>query len=205
LKKSVVRHIGRGIGRDMVFVLGAMVHIPHLLLFYVSPHLIRQDMARYRQDNSSSVWLFLRLLIFVSEFRALFYYRIGLLRFLVQWIHPVRLNLYLLTPNIGGGLRLQHGFCTVVAAKKVGKNCWINQQVTIGYTNNFDAPVIGDNVTVNAGAIIIGNVSIGDNSIIGAGSVVTKDVPPNCTVVGNPAYIVRKDGVKTREVLIGRC
>ena len=51
---------------------------------------------------------------------------------------------------------------------------------------------IGNNVFVGVNAIILPNVTIGDNSIIGAGSVVTKDVPPNVVVAGNPARIIRE-------------
>lgn len=57
-------------------------------------------------------------------------------------------------------------------------------------------PVIGKNVRVATGAIVIGDVRIGDNVVIGAGAVVVKDVPDNCVVVGNPARIVKKDGIK---------
>ena len=55
-------------------------------------------------------------------------------------------------------------------------------------------PWLGDNVDVGANVVVIGGVRIGNNVKIGAGSVVTKDVPDNCTVVGNPARIIYKDG-----------
>ncbi len=51
--------------------------------------------------------------------------------------------------------------------------------------------VIGQNVWIGAGAIILPGVTIGNNSIVGAGSVVTKDVPSNTIVVGSPARILR--------------
>lgn len=54
--------------------------------------------------------------------------------------------------------------------------------------------VIGNNVMICAGSIVIGNVDIGDNVTIGAAAVVTKDVPDNCVVAGNPARIIKKDG-----------
>ena len=53
---------------------------------------------------------------------------------------------------------------------------------------------VGDNVWIGGGAIILGGVSIGENAVIGAGSVVTKDVPANAVVVGNPARVVRTVG-----------
>ena len=51
-------------------------------------------------------------------------------------------------------------------------------------------PHIGDNVFIGAGAKILGDIKIGNNVKIGANAVVTKDVPDNCTVVGNPAVII---------------
>ena len=73
----------------------------------------------------------------------------------------------------------------------IGKNCWINQQVTIGFTNDTDCPTFGDNVHICAGAIVVGTVHIGDNSTIGAGAVVVTDIPSNSVAVGVPAKVVR--------------
>ena len=52
--------------------------------------------------------------------------------------------------------------------------------------------VIGDDVWIGGGAIILAGVTVGDRSVIGAGSVVTRDVPSDVVVVGNPAKIVRR-------------
>ena len=57
-------------------------------------------------------------------------------------------------------------------------------------------PTLKDNVMVSAGAKIIGSFTIGENSKIGAGSVVLKEVPANCTVVGVPGRIVKRNNVK---------
>ena len=65
--------------------------------------------------------------------------------------------------------------------------------ITVGNSNN-GIPFIGDNVTVGCGAVIAGDIVVGDNVNIGANSVVVKNVPSNCTVVGNPAYIVKLNG-----------
>lgn len=57
----------------------------------------------------------------------------------------------------------------------------------------YNKPVyIGKNVWLGANVTILPGVTIGDNSIVGAGSIVTKDIEPNCIVVGNPAKILRK-------------
>ena len=97
------------------------------------------------------------------------------------------------TADIGGGLFIEHGFSTIISAKSMGENCWINQQVTIGYTNGQDSPIIGNNVRIGAGAIVIGNVYVGDDAVVGAGTVVTHDVPAKATIVGNkPLQIYKK-------------
>lgn len=147
------------------------------------------------------VWSFIQLMTFHPEFRSLFYYRIGWFSKTLHLLCCPMPTLYIYTEDIGPGLFIQHGFATVITARKIGRNCWINQQVTIGFTNNTDRPTIGDNVIIYAGAKILGDVKVGDNSIVGANAVVLKDVPENCTVVGVPAYIVRRNGVKMRESL----
>ena len=103
---------------------------------------------------------------------------------------PPLSSLYIWTQDIGGGLFIQHGFATVIAANKMGKHCFVNQQVTIGYKGD-KAPIIGDNVTVTCGAKILGGISIGNNVTVGANSVVVKDVPPDVTVAGIPSKIIR--------------
>ena len=72
---------------------------------------------------------------------------------------------------------------------RIGKNCWIYQNVTIGEVNK-KAPVIGDNCLIGAGAIVIGGVRIGNNVKIGAGAVVNGDVPDGCTVVAQPMRVI---------------
>ncbi len=79
---------------------------------------------------------------------------------------------------------------------QIGAGSVIYQNVTIGGARAGDGrraayPVIGRNVTLFAGAVVVGAVRIGDNCIIGANSVVTQDVPDNSTAVGAPARIVR--------------
>lgn len=58
--------------------------------------------------------------------------------------------LYIWCKDIGLGLFIQHGFSTVIAAKSIGENCWINQQVTIGHNGKDIHPTIGDNVRIRA-------------------------------------------------------
>ena len=91
-----------------------------------------------------------------------------------------------------------HGLGCVINGKTViGRNCNVFQNVTIGSRwkdgeCQGESPVIGDNVLIGAGAVILGDIKVGNNVRIGANAVVIKDVPDNCTVVGNPASIYRK-------------
>lgn len=86
----------------------------------------------------------------------------------------------------------------VSGAAKIGKNCVIFQNVTIGSvtlidSNSFGAPQIGDHVYIGAGAAIIGHVRIGNNVRIGANAVVYRDVPDNATVVAGEQRIIETD------------
>jgi serine O-acetyltransferase len=81
---------------------------------------------------------------------------------------------------------------------KVGKNCVIFNNVTIGSntlndSKGYGAPTIGNNVYIGTGAKIIGNVKIGNNVRIGANCVVTENVPANSTVVLPHSRIIKKN------------
>ena len=89
---------------------------------------------------------------------------------------------------------LPHGLNGIVISDraKIGKNCTILQQVTIGVRNfHGGAPTIGDNVLIGAGAKVLGEIFVGNGSKIGANAVVLEDVPEGATVVGNPGRIVK--------------
>jgi serine O-acetyltransferase len=193
---------------NIVTALSALRLLPHILLFYFASEreTIRADVQRWGQvfgfdADESLLWQFLWLLTMYPEYRNLFYYRTKRAGRPFYFLAPPMDTLFLPAHAIGPGLFLQHGFASVLLAKRIGANCWINQQVTIGSDHRSGAPVLEDNVTVNAGAKIIGNVTVGANSIVGANAVVVKNVPPNCTVVGVPARIVRRDGKRVDEAL----
>lgn len=108
-----------------------------------------------------------------------------------------------LNTQIDGVPTFPHGLTGVFisAGAKIGKNCVIFHQVTIGSNTLPDsrgkgAPVVGDNVYIGCGAKIIGNVHIGNNVRIGANCVVTQDIPDNATVVMEKPRIIVHDTPK---------
>ena len=152
----------------------------------------RMDLTRWKEIchiSGSDYSILSQLLWSHKEFRNLFIYRNshrGFFRYWIAfWYHPMD-TLFIETPEIGGGLFIQHGFSTMIAAKSIGENCWINQQVTIGYTSK-GCPVIGNNVMITCGAKVLGNITVGDGAIIGANAVVVKDVEPGAVMGGVPA------------------
>jgi serine O-acetyltransferase len=100
--------------------------------------------------------------------------------------------------RLGRGLFIDHGMGIVIGeTAEVGENVSLLQGVTLGGTSTRREkrhPTLLDNVTVGAGAKIIGAITIGENSRVGAGSVVVRDVPPNAVVVGVPGRVTYKDG-----------
>ena len=98
--------------------------------------------------------------------------------------------------TIGNGFFIDHGMGVVIGETTIiGDNVTIYQGVTLGGTGKDSGkrhPTIGNNVTIGAGAKVLGPITIGDHVKIGAGSIVLKDVPAECTVVGNPGRIVKR-------------
>lgn len=122
----------------------------------------------------------------LPEFRTLVHYRLRCAPL------PVRLILYvvyrppaypkLVADRIGPALFIQHGVGTIVSAESIGSHCWINHQVSIGYTAK-GRPTLGDRVWVAAGAIVLGPITLHDGATVGANATVMHDVAAGETVV----------------------
>jgi len=176
-----------------------IILIPHVFLYFTSNNkkLIDQDIDRWSKAKNISkgkIGLLIHFLTFSKDFRTLFYFRT---KNLVSHI----LNIYCkkdesfkidIRTKLAGGVLTGHPYCTILNAEKIGKNLYINHLVTVGEIEG-KRPIIGDNVSIYTGAIIIGGITIGNNVNIGAGAVVVKNVPDNCTVVGNPGRIINKE------------
>lgn len=195
--------------------LAASLFVAPMLVAYLASGnqaMILSDVRRWREleghDAPNDIAALLYFLAFFREFRNLYYYRCKqggvaakVTVAFTKILFPEPSWLAIRPRQMGPGFFVQHGVGSNINGESIGANCRVNQQVTIGYGNGPRLPRIGNNVHIGAGARILGDVVIGDNVIIGANAVVTKNVPPNCTVVGVPAYIVRRDGKKVREEL----
>ena len=162
---------------------------------------IKEDISRWNQIDGVNFGFFKSLnwhMTNKKEFRNLFLYRLkNPSRSVMSFVHfiiarilwkPLE-TLYIYTPEIGGGLYIQHGFSTIITAQKIGKNCRIYQQVTIGYKGG-NCPILGDNVSVTCGAKVLGDITMHTGSLAAAGAVVVKDVPQNAIVAGVPAKVI---------------
>ena len=107
--------------------------------------------------------------------------------------------------KIGRGLVIDHGMGVVIGeTAEIGDNCTLYQGVTLGGTGKDVGkrhPTLGNNVLVGAGAKVLGPFTIGDNTKIAANAVVLAEMPENCTAVGIPARVVKKEGVRVEDEL----
>ncbi len=95
---------------------------------------------------------------------------------------------------LGRGLRISHfGPLVINQLAKIGDNCYVSHNVTIGKANRGDyagCPIIGNRVWIGPGAVIVGGISIGNNVLIAPNSYVNRDIPSNSIVIGNPAIAI---------------
>jgi serine O-acetyltransferase len=100
--------------------------------------------------------------------------------------------------RIGQGFFIDHGAGVVIGeTAEIGDDVTLYQGVTLGGTGFQTGkrhPTLEANVTVGAGAKLLGAITVGHGAKIGANTVVITDVPPNSTVVGNPGHPVRVEG-----------
>jgi serine O-acetyltransferase len=169
---------------------------------------LEQDYRRYSQ-RKGNLWRYAYKAAANAGFRAVCLYRLGAwllqhnLRTLAGMTERVMHHAchcwISVTAEIGPGLLIAHVGGLVIGGKtRIGQNCDVRQNVTFG--GNFSKvaedgrtqPWVGDQVSVGAGAVVLGPVRIGSNVIIGANSVVTRDVPDNVIVFGVPAEVIKE-------------
>lgn len=107
--------------------------------------------------------------------------------------------------TVGKGLVIDHGSAVVIGeTAEIGDNCTLYQGVTLGGTGKDTGkrhPTLGDNVLVGAGAKVLGPFRVGNNVKIAANAVVLKEIPDNCTAVGIPARVVKRNDERVADDL----
>jgi len=168
---------------------------------------IKDDLAA-AQERDPAATSKLEVILTYAGFHAMLAYRIAhrfhtwgvpiiprVISQLARWftgieIHPAA--------KIGRGFFIDHGMGVVIGeTTEIGDHVTLFQGVTLGGTGKERGkrhPTLGNHVVVGAGAKILGGIKIGDNVKIGANSVVLKSVPPNSTVIGVPARIIKTEG-----------
>jgi serine O-acetyltransferase len=114
---------------------------------------------------------------------------------LLTWMNRVMFATFIPAPaRIGKNFTVGYwGLGIVIHTKtQIGDNCWIGQNVTIGRKGgDVGVPVIGNNVYIATGTVVVGEITVGDNCIIGANSFVSKSIPPCSLAFGSPAKVTR--------------
>ena len=195
----------------IISVLLLWVNVFSLLFYCTNRKEIAMDINRYlwmTPFKKAGVLSLNYLLLFSKNFRSIFFYRICKYHLWVKlfgFLIPKRLPGIELGGKIGGGVLLFHNMGCVVAPYSAGKNLTVAQGVTVGKGNKNeegrDNPILGDNVWICTNAVVFGGITIGNNVKIGAGTILNRSVPDNCVVAGNPARIIKRDGVACNEPL----
>jgi serine acetyltransferase len=195
---SAVKRKYRDLLRFVSALMFSWLYLPHFVMMAIGggKGLIFSDILVLKTQLYINLGKRMALLYMLHNnryYRCLFYHRIGPVKsLLISWIRPGDKYFQLsYSTKIGKGLSFAHPYSTILNAESIGENFSCIHCCTIGKKNNH-RPVIGNNVTMGAGSMIIGNVHIGNNVVIGAGAVVVKDVPDNCVVAGNSAKIIKR-------------
>jgi serine O-acetyltransferase len=168
---------------------------------------IKQDLqAVFDRDPAATSKL--EVILTYAGFHALLAYRIAhwlkaynvpilprVISQLARWVTGVEIHP---SAKIGTGFFIDHGMGVVIGeTAEIGDYVTLFQGVTLGGTGKERGkrhPTLGNHVVVGAGAKILGGIKVGDNVKIGANSVVLKNVPPNSTVIGVPARVIKTQG-----------
>ena len=159
--------------------------IAYVLSSSVLKNLILSDMGSYGN--------MVRTLVFAKHNRNLFYHRIGRVSIFFSWILSGDKTLRLpFSCRIGKHCHFVHNDTCHLNAASIGDDFVCYPHVVLGSKRLGDSgkPIIGNNVTIGTGAVVVGNITIGDNVRIAANAFVNNNVPSNCVVIGNPMQLL---------------
>ena len=176
---------------------------------------LQEDLYRYEGNRYRDLRIKLKYLFCVPGFTYTFFFRhasasrnkISRL-FWGFFLHTTKVITHIQIPSstrIGRGLRIAHfGHIVVNPSAIIGDNFNISQGCLIGNAQGkrLGFPTIGNNVCMNANAIVIGGVHIGNDVLIAPGAFVNFDVPDNSIVIGNPGKIIPRDSSPTAKYIV---
>lgn len=129
----------------------------------------------------------LRVPVLSQLLKAVYY----VLFYLVQMFTGISIQAY---ARIGPGFVVRNHTCIFVLAESIGRNFTVCEGVTVGNIRGKQRlAIIGDDVYLEPGCKILGDVTIGNNVVVRANSLVLSDIPDNSVAVGNPARILPLD------------
>ena len=180
----------------MIRIFSLLLYMPHILLFLFSTkkEVIICDLYSRTVAKNKQFHIISDLSLRLSNdryFRSLFYFRTrGFISKVLRVFYPKE-KYFTIDVNtiLGKGVQLAHPYATILNAESIGDNLYVNHLVTVGEKNG-KKPIIGNNVQLNAGCILIGGIEVGNNVIVGAGAVVVKNVADNAIVVGSPSKVI---------------
>ena len=151
----------------------------------------RKGKPKFYGDEIFKFIVTMRKLEYYSNVSGGIFHRLGKIYYKLKF-HKISVKLGFSVPinAFEEGLAIVHyGYLAVSKGAHIGKNCRVQTGVIIGATSGeSDAPKIGNNVYIGAGAKIIGNITVADNVAVGANAVVVKSITePSITVAGVPA------------------
>jgi serine O-acetyltransferase len=168
---------------------------------------VREDIASALERDPAAKSKF-EIIVCYSGLHAMWMYRLNhwlwhhnwrvLARWLSQvarWLTGIEIHP---AAQVGRRVFIDHGMGVVIGETAiVGDDVTMYQGVTLGGTGKEQGkrhPTVASNVTIGAGAKVLGNITVGENCRIGAGSVVLQDVPDNSTIVGVPGHVIFRNG-----------
>ena len=163
-------------------ILSALNSSPISDQIYIWKYIKTMRLCEYAQSHQKSIFGKIRK-IYYSHLLLKYAYKTG----------------FQIAPGtIGKGLAIWHwGMIIIHQDVRIGENCVLQPNVVIGKRKKQGMPpCIGNNAYICSGARILGDITIGDNVTIAPNTVVFKNVLSNCVVAGNPAIIIKKNGMK---------
>lgn len=154
-----------------------------------------KESMKFTEDLKMSKHGFFVAMYLKPQYKVLLYARLGRVSYLLKYIcgsYPITIDSKH-NMSLGKGVWMEHPHGTHLHARSIGEYLTVKQNVCIGMNHN-QLPILGNHVFCGVGSCVLGGIIIGDNVNIGANCVVTKDIPSNATVIGNPAKIIKLNG-----------